>query len=381
MTVAVAPSSPDRADAELRLSRSALLYADTVTLISPKASALHKLAKYGTASELEHMRLAAEAAPTFFPEHADLLRQKVAEIEATSRAERRAQKRQLQQIYEWFQPVKERLTANIDGLLEKFGYEELKLAIDEGILAVEPIEHADFGAFGDLARENTDALPFEYIGRVQRSLLTGDSYPLFDNVTGNIIKKGVDAGILAPVPTARRRGRNAALANGFFDELPFIERATVDEVLDIRKDLRKPLGNFRRGVEEIAKDLGINPEDPEFPSAIEDAWTLKVAPALDELQTIMAENTSYRDLLKRAVNDPAGLMGMGGFSGMLVAAGPGSGMPAATAAILTGAAATAGIPYAAVRAMIGQWSDMENAKTAQFYFLYATNSRLAMLDS
>lgn len=379
ITVAVSPEGSPRVDGELRLCRSALLYADTVILISPKVSLLQTMAGYRKARDIEYMRLAAKAAPTLAPEQADMLQQKVAEIDATSRADRRAQKKELQQIYEWFRPVKETLASKAAKSLADFKYEELELAIDAGILTIEPMESVDIGAFGEEASSQSEITPFEYIGRVIRTLTSGDSYPLFDQVTGDIVRKGVEAGILAPVPTARRRGRNAALANGFFDSLQHFEHATIDEILDIRTELRKPLGNFRRGVQDIAEDIDIAPEDPQFSKEIEDAWSLRVAPALDEIEELIAENSSYRDLFQRGINDPAALVGLTGLTGMFVAAGPASGLPAAAAAILTGAATSVGIPIAALRATLAQWKELENVKKAQFYFLYATDARFARL--
>ncbi|WP_406276928.1 hypothetical protein OH799_07055 [Nocardia sp. NBC_00881] len=62
-----------------------------------------------------------------------------------------------------------------------------------------------------------------------------------------------------------------------------------------------------------------------------------------------------------------------------IAAGPASGLPVAAAAMITGAAAAVGVPLVAVRAMLAQWRDHEATRNMQFYFLYATNSRLARL--
>ncbi|MFD4402442.1 hypothetical protein ACFWPH_06710 [Nocardia sp. NPDC058499] len=379
MTVAVAPLESPRVDGELRLCRSALLYADTVTLISPKVSLLQTMAGYRQTRDIEYMRLAAKAAPTYAPEYTDMLREKVAEIDATSRADRRAQRKEIQQIFDWFRPVKDLLASNAQKSLADFKYDELELAIDAGFLVVEPMESVDIDTFGAQRRSQSEITPFEYIGRVTRTLTSGESYPLFDQVTGDLVRKAVQAGILAPVPTARRRGRDAALANGFFDSLQHFKHATIDEILDIRTELRKPLGSFRQGVQDISKDIDLAPEDPEFAYAIEDAWSSKVAPALDEIEELISENSSYRDLFQRAINDPAALVGMTGLTGMFVAAGPASGLPATAAAMLTGAATSLGIPLAAVRAMLAQWKELEDTKKAQFYFLYASESRFARL--
>lgn len=381
MTVAVAPSHGLKADDELRLCRSALLYADTVTLVSPRVSYLQVLAGYRKARDLDYMRLAAKVAPQYAPEAAEFLRQKVIEFDRTSRADRRAQRKEVQKIFEAFRTTKETLVANAEKTLAASGYGELSIAADAGILTIEAMENTDLDVFGAEAEEQSEIGPFEYFGRVSKTLITGDSYPLFDSITGDLVGKGVEAGILAPVPLARRRGRNAAVANGFFDNLPYFERATVDEILDIRIDLRKPLGKFREGVQSISKDIDSNPEDPQFPHIIEDAWTTTVAPALDEIDELFRENSSYMDLLRRGIADPAGLAGLGGLGSMAVAAGPASGMAAAAAMMLGGAsAAILGIPVAAYRAMQAQWQDMESAKSAQCYFLYATNSRLAGFD-
>ncbi|MFC9472444.1 hypothetical protein ACFTS5_09645 [Nocardia sp. NPDC056952] len=376
MTVAVAPSGPLSIQGELQLCRSALLYADSVTLISPQMSYLQLMAGYRQARDIEYLRLAAKGAPVYAPDEAERLNQMVDQYDRTSRADRRAQKKEIQQFFEVLRPTKELLIANAVNTLANCGYDELELAINEGILTIEPMDNVDLTTFGD-DRESTIGT-FEYFNRVSNTLLTGDSYPLFDQVTGDLVRKGVDAGILAPVQVARRRGRNAALANGFFDHLPYFEHATIDEILDIRTDLRKPLGKFREGVQQISKDIDINPEDPQFPHIIADEWTAKIAPALDEIDELFAENSSYRDLLRRGISDAAGLAGLTGLGSMVVAAGAAGGTPAATTLLLGGGVAAAlGIPMATLRAMQAQWKDLETAKNAQFYFLYEANARLA----
>jgi len=214
MTVAVAPAGSPHVDGELRLCRSALLYADTVTLISPKVSLLQTMAGYRETRDLDYMRLAAKAAPTYAPEYADLLQQKVAEIDATSRADRRAQRKELQEIYDWFRPVKEHLAANAVKSLVDFKYEELELAIDAGILTIEPMDSVDIGTFGEEASSQSEITPFEYVGRVTRTLTTGDSYPLFDHVTADIFTGRWEISVRAfrksrRISTQRQRTRNS----------------------------------------------------------------------------------------------------------------------------------------------------------------------------
>lgn len=170
---------------------------------------------------------------------------------------------------------------------------------------------------------------------------------------------------------ARRLGADAAMADGLFDRLPNFQYATTAEILDIRDELAGSLSSFRQGVRELTKDIDLAPEDPQFGAEIEDAWNLRVAPALDEIEETIKENTSLRDIAKRAVKDTGALtaMGLTPAATLAVATGP-------VAEYLTAAGLVVGYGLTAARALIGEHEELRRAKRPS-----STSSTARMLRS
>jgi len=60
----------------------------------------------------------------------------------------------------------------------------------------------------------------------------------------------------------------------------------MDEVVDIRAALQRPLVNFRAEMIKVTADLGLNSLRDDFDDAASELWFQRVAPALAELEEI-----------------------------------------------------------------------------------------------
>lgn len=116
------------------------------------------------------------------------------------------------------------------------------------------------------------------------------------------------------------------MADGLFDKLPNFQYAKPREIIDIRTELSGSLLAFRQGIRSLTDEIELAPEHPDFGQAIADAWNQKVAPALNEIEAVIAENRSMSDLLRRVVKDPLGGTSIRGAvtlpATLAVAAGP-----------------------------------------------------------
>lgn len=224
--------------------------------------------------------------------------------------------------------------------------------------------------------DDSSDIAARYFARVKRTLTIQDTYPLFDAVTNNLVKLGVEAGIFSPTSSARRRGRDASLTNGLFGRLPNFENADTSEILGIRTELRSPLQRFRQGIREISDDIDTAPEDPQFELEIEDAWITTVAPAISEIEERVAENSSLREKVRRVVSDPASLTGTVAGTGIAIAAGPAFAVPSAVSLMLSSTAGLASLAVAALRTDLAERSESTEIAKTQFYFLYGANAAL-----
>jgi hypothetical protein len=362
---------------ELQQCHAAILYADEVTLVSPRAALMKSAAEIGNYDGVDLLRLMATLAPKYFRHASPELARVMAIIDRIpprsqrTPQQRRAYRATIQNLVENLRPYRDALQTGAEQLISESGFGDLRLAVDAGILTIDPMPGADASKL----ENQGDVMVQGLLERIEDVLSTGGRYLLFDADASDIVRRGVEAGYFSPVPMARRLGADAAMADGLFDRLPNFENATTSEILDIRDELAGSLSAFRQGVRGLTEDIDLAPEDPQFGAEIEDVWNLKVSPALDEIDETIRANTSMLDLMRRAVTDPTGLttMGFTPASALAVAAGP-------VAEYLTAAGLVLGYSLTAARALIGEHEELRKAKKAQFYFLYGTNAAIGRTD-
>ena len=89
--------------------------------------------------------------------------------------------------------------------------------------------------------------------------------------------------------------------------------ATMDVILDVRRQLRAPLIRFRAALVAASEELAANPLDPDaFRLETQSIWHRVVQPALQELDE-MASDLKLRATLRRDL--PAGVAVSGDLGG------------------------------------------------------------------
>jgi hypothetical protein len=224
-----------------------------------------------------------------------------------------------------FGQLRQNLDSIIELQLEAAGVGQLMPAIDAGLLRLSPIEEGD-----DFFNS--------YINALWSVLKDGRYYPLLDAGIAKIVDAAVREGIFDAPKAARSRGRQAGAASEFLARLPTFPHATMDEIVDVRSELRAPLIRFRSEMVRVARDLDVDAYDPGFEEAAEQAWLERVRPALLELEEMVEERRLRQQF--GAQLPTSGVVGaMGGLvAGVITQAPlPGSAVAAGTAAVVTGA--------------------------------------------
>jgi hypothetical protein len=90
-----------------------------------------------------------------------------------------------------------------------------------------------------------DEWMMEYVGVIANSVSDASTYPLFDELMSRLIGSGIRAGFFTVSESGTIRGKEAGLAAELFKRLPLFEEASIDEILDIRRELERPLVRFR----------------------------------------------------------------------------------------------------------------------------------------
>lgn len=228
----------------------------------------------------------------------------------------------------------------VEEQLAEAGVASVLPAINAGLLKLAPIDASE-----DLFETYLEAL---------WSLLRDRRYfPLFDDRIADLVHAAVAEGALNLNPQMRARGRQAGVATGFLARLPTFPLATMDEIVDIRAELDRPLVRFRSEMVNVGGSLGVDAFDPAFDEAAEEAWISKVRPALLEIEELVDEK---RLRTQFAAKPPGGgvLGSAGGLVTGIVTHAPLIGVGVAASAAVLASAASVGCERAKLERAICQ---------------------------
>jgi hypothetical protein len=361
---------------ELGLLKAALLYADRVELVSVGASFMASLDELGNLPTPAKLALMGRIMPMVQPDATDqelnnvnlLINSMIGKL----KRHRRLSKDEVQLLA--FLKEKWRAIEDlVEEQFEKWGAEDFRVAQRSGLLDLRPFAATlpekllEMGmATGRRATDPfADEAYDEYVKTALEVVGNGGTYPLFDDLTGgDVVARAIRNGVIRPSPGAKRRSKHGGLSGDLLQRLPMFEKASVSEVLDIRKELSEYLGAFRGAVASSAATIAsASWEVDRFVEEAELVFRENVAPAVEHIEDRVKTDRSLKNLSYRY--GPS-LLGGASSMGALLAGG------SALAAL---AALTAGLASGlqAVAASSSQRKEMEGE---QLYFYYRAGKML-----
>ena len=149
---------------------------------------------------------------------------------------------------------------------------------------------------------------------IGKSRIPEKTYPLLDENVLNLIKANIEEGKLNIPDVDSEKIKQIGFVFDVFKRLPNFENATIDEILDIRKVLDKPLIRFRSAIIEMSDCIRYKPWDEGFYYDVEKLFYHRIEPAVLEIEEECKSNKYLTKLLnvvaKRPWEIPAG--GIGG---------------------------------------------------------------------
>ncbi|WP_203757620.1 hypothetical protein [Catellatospora bangladeshensis] len=359
---------------EVDICKAALLYADHVTIASPRIfgvvaamgivavtpqtfkRVMSQAVRHGgntMRDSAETVRVFGDALDAFPPRH-----------ELTPR--QRQEKAQLtREIDRGMDALRHTARNNLSGQ----GADPLIAAVQEGLLTLDPLVHED-ESFDELP---ADILLTRYVDVIRSSLGAASGYPLFDDDTGHLARLGLDEGFFVRSDAGRVRGAEAAVGTGLWGYLPGFPHADMSEIIDIRRTLDGPLGRFRAAVHGLASGVDISAEDPGFAEVLDQKWLYEVKPALDEIDERIRQDASLLSLAGRVARgafEPLRTAAAGaGLGGLTIAAGPAKWIAAAAGLAVAGVAPV-------LQASHERRTAINEIERAQYYFLYRADRRM-----
>jgi len=103
---------------------------------------------------------------------------------------------------------------------------------------------------------------------------------------------------------SKAQSKQIAIVSDLISRLPLFEKASVDEIFDIRKELEKPLVNFRSEIVKISKEIESAPWNREFPSEVEQLFIEKCEPTILEIEDACKSNKLLLNLITNFAEKP-----------------------------------------------------------------------------
>lgn len=367
--------------------KAALLYGEKVTLLGPITTMLLGVEALEHFSPLQQIDLVRRVAP-YLSNAAELaesesgLNQLEDLLRGTARSASLPERLLRAGVVQQLQPVRQILSEAVRGLERETGIDQLSQAQAKGYVQIEsanPDDSVDLlasciisasQAGSEALRDDsqTSRIVATFIEKLSRHLSSGAEYLIFDEQVASLTEAAIHEGLFKPARGPAGRSAQAMTAAAFMGRLPTFPEATVDEVLDIRAELAKPLTQFRSAMVGVSKEFTSEAWEMDFDDEIQNAWVESVAPAIGEIEASVHDN---RSLLTKA----AGVAGVAhtSFPGLAVAAaGIGGHNEPVT---LTGAALSAGAPL--LQALRDQRRSDRDIRMQPFYFLYAVQQSLS----
>ena len=300
ITIGSAPAHGLSLEGDLRLVKSALLYADQVKLCSLLSSLMVTMSVLMESDQKRYFEMFETLLPAMAEDKVQ--GQQIAEMMRRYRSignQKNATKHELQ-LRAKIQPMLAQLRTNLNEvitrILKEAGIQDLNRAIEAGLLELHTFRSADTW--------DTNGLVQEYVEALRETLSSGATYPLFDDQTGNLVKTGLKAGRINVSQAGIIRGKHSGLAARLLERLPLFDHATVNEILDIRRELEKPLTRFRSSIIKFSDGIRTAAWDEDFSFEAEQVFQRDVQPAVLDLEEAVKTNKYLIALLRKLADKP-----------------------------------------------------------------------------
>lgn len=296
-TIALVPNDLSL-EQEMNYIKSALLYADKVTLISPIAYVFHQFTnsqngineKSAIKLFFQTLPLIKSTDPASYNEFYPTLNQ-LSQL-VNGKQYKSVPFVQRMEIKKQLKDFTLQVSESMFSLVGKSNAKELKSLIQHGQVKIERFNNSI---------ADTDLCIKEYFTKLTKAL--SSSYPLFDEQSNDIMKTAVENRIVNISQTDKRKIVHAGLTDNYIQRLPSFSEATIDELIDIKSELSKPLTRFRSKMLCYSDSLQSMPWDKDFEAECELLYDKEVAPALLEIEESTKDISFVKNLGRKFFTD------------------------------------------------------------------------------
>lgn len=186
--------------------------------------------------------------------------------------------------------------------------EEFETAVKANLLEIHAFkinESENIGASklkGTLDESNRK-ISKEFVDVILETVTNSSTYPLFDDGAGELINLAIRVGELNPNQTRKAQAKQSKLAAEVLQKLPVFDEASVNEIIDVRKELERPLLRFRSAIINYSDKIKSESWSEEFLVEAEEAFHREIEPAVLDIEDIVKSSSSLLALTTRKLVD------------------------------------------------------------------------------
>ena len=317
---------------QTRLVKSALLYADEVTLCSPIVHMLLAIEGVSHFSPRQQAQLLQMVTPTLAESSENLadLQSFLEEVDKILKPNGRPRTQLHGQTIILLQHLFDEMTQHASAMSQEHQIDELAELLKSGRVKVQEFGRdfsdpeiiagviqsaAHFRQMLETGQTRGELLPYnqnggtntfinDFVGRLEHILSSPETYPLFDGDTGNLVRLALREEKFKVSDVQKDRAKHLGLAASLLERLPCFDQAKVKELIDIQTELQVPLVNFRRGMMSISKEIGSASWDEDFPLEVEALFRAQVEPTILEIEENLKSNTYLQEIIARVPEKP-----------------------------------------------------------------------------
>jgi hypothetical protein len=327
ITIGTYPTGGLSLEQELQLVKAALVYADRVKLYSLTASLLFMMLRQREFTPDQQLKLLEIVVPYLASEQdARGVQASLAEYKHgfpdRSRHQRRALQKQFPRLLAQQWKTVEKTAIE---LAKQAKADSIERAVQAGLLELHTFEGTDrdevvLEFIGDCIasaakspllesrllemRERDRRILTEFVEGVCGAVSDGSTYPLFDTQTSELVRASIQADRTAVSEPDVERGKHSGLAGNLLERLPLFDQAPIDEILDIRRELARPLVRFRAAIVQFSESIKSASWDEDFPKEAEKVFHRDVGPAVLDIEEEVKSNKLLASVLRKFVDKP-----------------------------------------------------------------------------
>ena len=292
---------------DIKLIKSSLLYADEIELIGMLEYAVFKYLPDRIHSVKDIDTLADSFAPLLrsikveggdeIVSQLEELKSQIAPYKAYLSKKKHRSKQEILAQMKMDKAIEQCKGMLIDGmsqLTESTSAKEINKLIDREIISVFDYKQEDF---------NIDALAGGYFGNLLGTMQNHTAYPLFDKTSNDVISSFAKTKILDLGSVNQEVLIHAGLATNILMTLPTLDGASVDEILDFKKEMQGPLSNFRKAIYGFAESVESKPWDQDFQYDCLKIYYAEVVPRVEELNELSTETSVLKNMGRKVLAD------------------------------------------------------------------------------